>query len=196
MSRPATITELLRAWSAGDTDAADSLMPLIEHELHRIAARHMRRERGNHTLQTTALVNEAYMRLAKQDGTQWQNRSHFFAIASRIMRRVLMDYARGRQTQKRDGIVIELSNGGADVAASTVNIETLLALDEVLTRLEAFDSLKCRIVEMRHFGGLSVDETAEVLELAPVTIMRHWRLAKAWLQKELQGSDRSPAPIY
>ena len=185
MSESATITELLRAWSSGDNAAGDELMPLIERELHQLAARHMNRERGNHTLQTTALVNEAYLRLAKQNETQWQNRAHFFAIASRIMRRVLLDYAKSRQTKKRDGIAVELTS---DQAGSTVNMETIIALDEALKRLEEFDALKSRIVEMRHFGGLSVDETAEVLKLAPITVMRHWRVAKAWLQKELGGT--------
>jgi RNA polymerase sigma-70 factor (ECF subfamily) len=184
MSTPPTITQLLRAWSAGDAAAADSLMPLVERELRRLAARHMRRERANHTLQTTALVNEAYLKLAKQDATDWQNRAHFFAIASRLMRRVLLDYARARQTQKREGIAVELSMG-VEESSTSMSIETIIALDEVLGRLSEFDPLKCRIVEMRHFGGMSVEETSSILGLAPVTVMRHWRLAKAWMQKEL-----------
>lgn len=184
MTQPQSITELLRAWSDGDEHAADDLMPQIEHELRRLAAKHMRRERQDHTLQTTALVNEAYMRLAKQEKTKWQNRAHFFAIASRIMRRVLLDYARSRQTRKRDGIAVELTLGES-AAASAVDLDTIIAIDDALLRLEEFDQTKCRIVEMRHFGGLSVEETAEVMGIAPITVMRHWRLAKAWLQKEL-----------
>ena len=191
MSESATITELLRAWSAGDSSAADELMPLVERELHQLAARHMRGERGNHTLQTTALVNEAYLRLANQTETQWQNKAHFLAIASRIMRRVLLDYARSRHTQKREGFVVELSNA-FDRATSTVDMETIIMLDDALNRLEEFDPRSARIVEMRHFAGLSVEETAEVLDVAPVTIMRDWRMAKAWLQVQLYPERSAP----
>ncbi|CAN5450861.1 sigma-70 family RNA polymerase sigma factor [soil metagenome] len=188
MSAPTTITELLRAWNSGDDNALDQLIPLVEKELRRIAARQMRGERENHTLQTTALVNEAFMRLVKQDGVSWQNRSHFFAIASQVMRRVLLDHAKSRRSLKRGAapLQIELSEHSL---ISESDLDSLIALDEALLRLEAFDPVKSRIVVMRHFGGLSVEETAEVLGVAPVTVMRHWSLAKAWLRRELEGEN-------
>lgn len=184
MTNASTPTDLLRAWNEGEESALDQLIPLVERELRQIATRSMRRERPNHTLQTTALVNEAYLRLIKQDDVRWQNRSHFFAIASRIMRRILLDFAKAKRTQKRGGIGIQVELDDA-LFISKIDIESIIAIDEALEHLNEFDPIKCRIVEMRHFGGLSVEETAEVLGLAPVTIMRHWRLAKAWLETEL-----------
>lgn len=179
-----SVTGLLMAWKSGDESALEAVMPLVENELRRIAARHMRGERPNHTLQTTALVNEAYMRLVKQDDVEWHSRAHFYAIASRIMRRILIDHAKAQQRKKRGGKAVQIELTDV-VLKSTTDIETILELDEALERLSDFDPLKCRIVEMRHFGGMSVQETAEVLGLAEVTVMRHWSMAKAWLRREI-----------
>jgi RNA polymerase sigma factor (TIGR02999 family) len=179
-----TPTEMLLAWNDGDNSAFDKLVPLVEKELRHIAARYMRHEKNNHTLQTTALVNEAYLRLVKQDAVRWQSRSHFFAVASQIMRRILLDFAKAKYTQKRggNGLQVELDDS---LLVSKIDIELVIAIDEALKHLQEFDPLKSKIVELRHFGGLSVEETAESLGLAPVTVMRHWRLAKAWLETEL-----------
>lgn len=179
-----SVTGLLLAWKSGDESALEAVMPLVENELRRIAARHMRGERPNHTLQTTALVNEAYMRLVKQEDVEWHSRAHFYAIASRIMRRILIDHAKSQQRKKRGGKAVQIELTDV-VLKSTSDIETILELDEALERLSDFDPLKCRIVEMRHFGGMSVQETAEVLGLAEVTVMRHWSMAKAWLRREI-----------
>ena len=179
------ITELLIDWNNGSGEALDRLIPLVERELRRIAANYMRRESPGHTLQTTALVNEAYLKLVDQKSVKWQNRAHFFAIASQIMRRILLDHARSRGRTKRGGEVIHLNL--EDVAVmSPQKTNELLALDEALSRLASFDAKKSRIVEMRFFGGLTVDEVADVLGIAPVTVMLHWRLAKAWLQREVR----------
>ena len=160
-------------------------MPHVEKELRRIAAQHMRREHPGHTLQTTALVHEAYLKLIEQRNVNWQNRAHFFALAAQLMRRVLLDHARKQQRAKRGGGVVHVDL--ADVAVLTPErSDELIALDEALNRLAEIDPLKSKIVEMRHFGGLSVEETAEVLQLAPVTVMRHWSLAKAWLRRALR----------
>lgn len=186
MSSPTTITELLRAWNGGDIHALDNLVPLVERELRRIAARQMRNERSNHTLQTTALVNEAYILLVKQNGVEWRSRSHFYAIAAQVMRRILLDHAKSRRTKKRGGGSFQLVVTD-DTAAIRPDIEEIIELDEALRRLAEFDPIKSHVVEMRYFGGLSVEESAEVLGVAPVTVMRHWKLAKAWLQRELRG---------
>ena len=160
-------------------------MPMVETELRRIAANHMRRERPGHTLQTSALVNEAYLKLIDQRQVRWENRSHFFALASQLMRRILLDHARAQSRAKRGGDAVHVALD--DVAViSPEKSEELIALDEALTRLAEFDLRKSRIVEMRFFGGLTVDEVASVLGIAPITVMLHWRLAKAWLQKELR----------
>jgi RNA polymerase sigma-70 factor (ECF subfamily) len=183
---PRQITDLLIDWSNGSEEAAEKLLPLVERELHRIAANHMRREEPGHTLQTTALVNEAYLKLIGQEQVKWQNREHFFALASTLMRRILVDHARAHKRVKRGGEVIHVDL--EDVAVITPEkSEELIALDEALERLAGFDATKSRIVEMRFFGGLSVDEVAEVLGIAPVTVMYHWRLAKAWLGREIRG---------
>ncbi len=186
MSAPTKITELLRAWNSGDEFALDALIPIVENELRRLAARQMRSERPDHTLQTTGLINEAYMLLKRQNGVEWQNRSHFFAVAAQIMRRVLLDYAKARQCKKRGGggIQVDLTEHSA---IARPDIETIIELDEALKRLEELDPVKSRVVELRHFGGLSVEESAEVLGVAPVTVMRHWRFAKAWLHRELRS---------
>lgn len=180
------ITEMLAAWKDGDKAALEDILPLVTRELRQLARTHMRKEAINHTLQTTALINEAYLKLIEQKNVQWQSRSHFFAIASKVMRRILLDHAKTRLRDKRGGgaIHVELED------ASNISIEKsteLIALDEVLNRLAEVDPLKSQIVEMRHFGGMSVEETAEALGIAPITVMRHWNLAKAWLRREMVG---------
>lgn len=188
MFQPHEITGLLIAWNDGDQAALDKLMPLVEKELRRLAAQQMRRENQDHTLQTTALVNEAYLKLIDQTQTKWQNRAHFFALSSKIMRRVLLDYARTQKRSKRGGDAVHLEISEISVLIPAIN-EDLIALDAALDRLGEFDQTKSRIVEMRHFGGLSVEEVAEVMQIAPITVMRHWSLAKAWLRRELRGID-------
>jgi RNA polymerase sigma-70 factor, ECF subfamily len=183
---PEEITGLLIDWNNGSAEALEKLMPLVETELRRMAANHMRREGPGHTLQTTALVNEAYLKLVDQRSVHWQNRAHFFALASQLMRRILLDHARAQRRSKRGGNAVHVDL--EDVAVITPErSEDLIALDEALTRLAQFDANKCRIVEMRFFGGLSVNEVAEVLGIAPVTVMLHWRLAKAWLRREMSA---------
>jgi RNA polymerase sigma factor (TIGR02999 family) len=179
------ITDLLVAWSDGDEVALESLMPLVEREIRKIAHDKMRRENPWHTLQTTALVNEAYMRLINQKQTRWQNRAHFFAIAAQIMRRILLNYARDRKRKKRGGQAVQVSLGEATAVAEEKSAE-IIALDEALKRLAAFDERKSRVVELRYFGGLNVEETAEVLKVSPITVMRDWKLAKTWLARELK----------
>ena len=186
---PHEITELLIDWNNGSTEALERLMPTVERELRRIAANYMRRESPGHTLQTTALVNEAYLKLVDQREVHWQNRAHFFALASQLMRRILLDHARAQRRAKRGGDAIHVDLNAMAVLAPE-KTEELVALDEALTRLAEFDSRKSRIVEMRFFGGLSVNEVAEVLGIAPVTVMLHWRLAKAWLQQEVRGAKQ------
>jgi len=182
------ITELLIAWHDGDESAPEELIPLVEKELHRIADRYMRRENPAHTLQTTALVNEAYIQLIDQRETRWQNRAHFFGIAARIMRRILLNYARDRRRDKRGG-------GGEKVSLSEVAVlseersDELIALDEALRKLESIDERKSRVVELRYFGGLSVEETAAFLKVSPVTVARDWKLARAWLRREIEQGD-------
>lgn len=164
-------------------------MPLVESELRRIAANHMKRESPGHTLQTTALVNEAYLKLVDQREVRWQNRAHFFALSSQLMRRILLDHARAQKRGKRGGDAVRVALEDVAVITPEKSAE-LIALDEALTRLAQFDSNKSKIVEMRFFGGLSVNEVAEVLGIAPVTVMLHWRLAKAWLRREI-GTGQS-----
>jgi len=180
----AGITEQLAAWSHGDSSALEKLLPLIERELHQIAHRQMRRERPGHTLQTTALVNEAYLRLVDQTRTQWRDRAHFFAVAAQIIRRILVNYARDRAAARRGGSVPKLYLD--DVAAlSDHEPNELLALDDALEALARLDKRKSQIVELRYFGGLAVDEVAEVLGLHPDTVTREWARAKAFLRREL-----------
>jgi len=180
------ITELLRRWTAGEEAALDTLVPLVERELHRIARRSLRDERPGHTLQPTELVNEAYLRLVDQTRAQWQNRAHFFAIAAQIMRRVLLDHAKRRRRAKRGAGANQVSLTGVTIM-SPERSQDVIALDEALTRLERVDPLKSQIVELRYFGGLSLEETAQVLNVAPITVSRHWHLAKVWLKRELDG---------
>ena len=185
-SLPEQITQLLIDWNNGSPEAIEKLMPMVEAELRRIAANYMRRERPDHTLQTTALVNEAYLKLVNQREARWQNRAQFFALASQLMRRILLDHARSQRRVKRGGNAVPLNLDDVAVMAPERSA-ALVDLDDALTRLTEFDPRKARIVEMRFFGGLTVDEVAEVLGIAPVTVMLHWRLARAWLQRELRG---------
>lgn len=178
-----TVTPLLRAWQNGDPEAADRLIPLVYAELRSLAGRHMRAERDGHTLQPTALVNEAFVRLVDQRSTEWQGRAHFLAIGSRIMRRILVDHSRRRSAGKRDGgIQITL---GDSLSAEQPTALDLLVVDDALSRLAAIDERKARIVELRFFGGLENAAVAEVLGISTATVKRDWVLAKAWLQREL-----------
>lgn len=184
------ITALLVDWSNGDQKALDKLLPLVEKELHRLAHSYMRRENRDHTLQTTALVNEAYLRLIDQKKTRWQNRAHFFGIAAKIMRRVLLNYARDQHRLKRGGGAIQVSLSEA-ATVSLARTSDLIALDEALERLSAIDERKARVVELRHFGGLSVEETAEVLGVSDITVLRDWKFAKAWLLRDMGCQSES-----
>lgn len=180
----AEVTELLQQWSVGRQDALDELWPAIYGELRRLAASYLRRERPNHTLQATALVHEAFLKLVDQRAVRWQNRAHFFGIAAQMMRRILVDHARAHTASKRGSGIRPLSLDEALAVAPTSDVD-LLALDEALTRLAEVDPRQGRVVELRFFGGLTVDETAEVLHVSPATIGREWTLAKAWLYAEL-----------
>lgn len=179
------ITQLLLAWNEGDAQALDQLMPLIHDELHRLAHLYMAGERAGHPLQTTALVNEAYLRLVDSSRVRWQNRAHFFAVSAQLMRRILVDVARSRKKLKRGGDAIQVSFDEAMAIAHEPGAD-LVALDEALTTLAAFDERKSKVVELRFFGGLTVEETAEVLKVSTMTVMRDWGLAKAWLLRELE----------
>lgn len=182
------ITLILCEWSAGSREALDKLMPIVYDELRRQASRYLRGERPGHTLQTTALVNEAYLRLIDTSRMNWQSRAHFFAVAANMMRRILVDFARSRNYQKRGGGAIRVSLVHAENISKDKS-EDLVALDEALNTLAAFDERKAKVVEMRFFGGLSVEETAEVLKVSQDTILRDWRLAKVWLLRELTGAE-------
>ena len=186
-NRSAAVTHALTQWSRGDTTALDRLVPLIYPELRRIAGRQMRRERSDHTLQPTALVHELFLHLVDQRRATWDSRAHFFAVAAQLMRRILVDHARSRDRLKRGGAVTKLTleTDAADVPVNPVAAE-VLAVDEALARLAARDPDQARIVELRFFGGLSVEETAHVLGRSARTIKREWRMAKAWLFRELQ----------
>jgi len=182
------ITRLLLAWSEGDESALAQLMPLVYAELHRLARRYLRSERADHPLQTTALVNEAYLRLIDVRQVRWQNRAHFFAVSARLMRRILVDFARERGYQKRGGGIHHVSFDEALVVGREPD-ESLVALDEALSGLAEFDPRKSQVVELRFFGGLSIEETAEVLHVSAETVRRDWRLAKAWLRRYLSEDD-------
>ena len=182
---PGEVSGLLRAWSDGDHGALDRLTPIVYNELHRLAQRYMRRERPGHSLQATALVNEAYMRLVNYKAMQWQNRAHFFAVSAQLMRRILVEHAR-RHNLKRGGDVQHVSLDETAVVGGDGTTD-LAALDDAMDALSRVDPRKVQVVEMRFFGGLSVEETAEVLKVSPVTVMRDWRTAKAWLYRELGG---------
>ena len=186
---PHEVSRLLRAWSSGDEAALQTLIPLVYEELHRIARRYMGREREGHTLQTSALVNEAYLRLVDWKNVEWQNRAHFFAVSAQMMRRILVDFARDRRYLKRGGGALQVSL--AEAAGMTSERGTdLVALDDALNSLAEVDKRKSEVVELRFFGGLSVEETAEVLKVSAETVMRDWKLAKVWLLRELEKPRR------
>ena len=182
---PNEITRLLLNWSQGDRAALDRLVPLVYDELRRLARHFMRREREGHTLQTTALVNEAYLRLIDQRSVRWQNRAHFFAIAAQLMRRILVDHARSRRYAKRGGDARQVSFDEAAIVSRERSAE-LVAIDDALTDLAAHDPRKSQIVELRFFGGLNIKETAEVMGISPTTVQREWRSAKAWLYQAIR----------
>ena len=184
------ITQLLVAWSEGEQDALQKLTPLVYTELHRLAQHYMAGERTGHTLQSTALVNEAYMHLIDSSHVRWQNRAHFFAISAQLMRRILVDSARSRKYAKRGGQAQRLSLDEALLIPEERGAD-LVALDDAMSALAAVDLRKSRVVELRFFGGLSVEETAEVLKVSPETVMRDWRLAKVWLRRELRRGERA-----
>jgi len=185
-----TVTGLLMQWRAGDRSALDKLFPLVYQELRRQARGYLRRQRPGHTLQTSALINETYLRLIDHQNMRWENRAHFFAVAAQAMRRILIDHARARGTTKRGGDAVRVSFDEAATLAAERSAE-LIALDEALNELAVFDERKSRVVELRYFGGLSVEETAHVLEVSPVTVMREWSAAKLWLLRALSGEVQS-----
>jgi RNA polymerase sigma-70 factor (ECF subfamily) len=181
------VTKLLKDWSDGDQSVPDQLIPVVYEELHRLAHRYMRREKPGHTLQTSALVNEAYVRLVDQNNIQWESRAHFFGIAALLMRRILVDQARQRNCVKRGGGAIRVSLNEATSVAHEQSA-SVVALDDALKRLEEIDPRKSRIVELRFFGGMSIEETAAALRVSPGTVMREWTFIRAWLRKEM-GAD-------
>lgn len=186
------VTRLLLRLEGGDRDAVDLLLPVVYRELRRLAAGYLQRERNNHTLQPTALVHEAYMRMVDQSRVQWQNRAHFFGVAAQMMRRVLVDHARTQGARKRGGDVNKIQLEDGLVAGGSREAE-LIAVDDALRALEVQDPVKARIVEMRFFGGLSIEETAVAMSLSTATVNRHWRMAKAWLHGELSSNREQPA---
>lgn len=193
MSEPADrgheISRLLQAWSDGNRTALDELLPLVYDELHRQAHRFLRRERRNHTLQTTALIHEAYLNLIEQNHVSWQNRGHFFAISANLMRRILVNYANARHRKKRGGSAESLELDETILIVARKSEVDLLALDEALTRLAEMDKQQEQIVELRYFSGLTIEETAEVLGVSPATVKRDWKMTKAWLHRELSGKN-------
>jgi RNA polymerase sigma-70 factor (ECF subfamily) len=187
------VTELLEELSSGNRDAMGQLMPLVYDQLRKLAAVRFERERGNHTLQPTALVHEAYLRLVDQRRVRWQNRAHFIGVAAQLMRRILIDHARGHDAIKRGGLHDKvtisdevLESAAPDEASGRTTVVDVLALDDALARLTAIDAQQGRIVELRFFGGLTVEETAQVLGISPATVKREWRLAKVWLHREMR----------
>ena len=184
--RPHEVTQLLIDWSNGSQTALGRLMPLVDRELHRLAHHYMRRENAGHTLQTTALVNEAYLKLIDQRHVHWKNRAHFFALSAQLMRRILVDHARARKYAKRGGDAYRISFDEA-LVVSPERGSDLVALDEALSKLTSIDPRKGKVIELRFFGGLNVDETAEALQISGVTVMREWSMAKAWLYNSLNN---------
>jgi RNA polymerase sigma-70 factor (ECF subfamily) len=187
---PQEITQLLMNWSQGDKAALDQLVPLVYPELRRLAKRHMDREGPAHTLQTSALINEAYLKLVDQQNVKWQNRAHFFAVAAQVMRHILVDHARTRNYAKRGGGAPKLSLDEA-AALTAQRGKELIALDDALRDLAMLDERKSKITELRFFGGLSLEETAEAMKLSPSTVQREWRAAKAWLHHSMSKADES-----
>ena len=189
-SFPETVTDLLVQWREGDEAALDRLIPLVYKELRRMAGYYMRGRRPGDTLQTSALINEAYLRLADHKNMRWQNRAHFFAVAAQAMRRILVDHARARYAAKREGGFLKVSlDQAADIGQQ--RSAELIALDDALKELAEFDARKSRIVELRYFAGLSVEETAQVLEVSPVTVKREWRAAKLWLLRAMSNGEQN-----
>ncbi|HEU5130806.1 MAG TPA: sigma-70 family RNA polymerase sigma factor [Pyrinomonadaceae bacterium] len=192
---PQEVTQLLADWGKGDRSALDKLLPLVHSELRRIAQRQMSQERPGHTLQATALVNEAYLKLAGQQGFDWQNRAHFFAVCAQVMRHILIDHARAHARDKRGGGAIKVSLNDALVVADD-QAAHFIALDEALRVLERLDPQKGKIVELRYFGGLSIEEAAEVLNVSPRTVRREWQRAKAWLYRMMtEGIEDETRPL-
>src|SRR2546429_6466433 len=183
---PQTVTQWLLKWRGGDESALNDLSGLVYEDLHRLAQQYLRRERPDHTLQATALVHEAYLRLVDQRGVSWQNRAHFFGVAAQLMRRILVDYARRHHAAKRGGAALKVSLTDVVIAAKE-GPEELVALDDALSRLAALDPRQGRIVELRLYGGLTVEETADVLGVSPATVKREWSTAKAWLAREIRA---------
>jgi RNA polymerase sigma factor (TIGR02999 family) len=181
----AEITQMLREWSDGKPEALENLLPLVYDELHRQAANFLRKERPGHTLQTTALINEAYLKLIDRRDVNWQSRTHFFAVAAQAMRRILVDYARAKHREKRGGDNIKLSLESATLVAAEEKGVDLIALDEALNKLAERDEQQARIVELHYFSGLSLEETAEALHVSRATVARDWEAARAWLHREL-----------
>ena len=182
------ITQLLVDWSKGDEFALEQLMPLVYDELRRMARRYMRSQPSGHTLQTTELIHEAYLKLAKQEEPNWQNRAHFFGAAAQAMRHILVDYARSKNSKKRGGLAEKITLADNLVAAENRS-EEIVALDDALKQLAVLDERKSRVVEMKFFGGLNIEEIAEVLKLSPETVKRDWRFARTWLLRELAGAE-------
>jgi RNA polymerase sigma factor (TIGR02999 family) len=187
--QPADVTELLRRWSGGDVAARESLVPLVYDELRRLARYYLASQRSGHTLQSTAVVHEAYLRLAGRDNVHWENRSHFFAVAAQLMRRILVDHARKRNAAKRGGVHLTLSVDEAVEPSSQRELD-LVALDDALKALAELDERQSRIVELRFFGGLSIEDTSRLLEISPATVKREWSTARAWLYGEIAGRNR------
>jgi RNA polymerase sigma-70 factor, ECF subfamily len=187
---PQEITQLLMKWSQGDKAALDQLVPLVYPELRRLAKRHMARENSAHTLQTSALINEAYLKLVHRQHAEWENRAHFFAVAAQVMRHILVDHARTRNYAKRGGGASKLPLDEAS-ALTAQRAGELVALDDALKDLAVFDERKSQIIELRFFGGLSLEETAEVMKISPSTVQREWRAAKAWLHRTMTIADES-----
>jgi RNA polymerase sigma-70 factor, ECF subfamily len=188
---PPDVTPLLLAWGSGDKSAGERLLPAIYEELHRQASRAMRREADEHTLQPTALVHEAYLRLVDQRRAEWHNRAQFFGVAAQIMRRILVDHARAQHATKRGGAMQQITLGDAHQSASAAEDDTaldVLALHEALERLAIIDPDQARVVELRYFGGMTIEETAEALGISPATVKREWAVARAWLRRELSAT--------
>jgi len=186
----AQVSKLLLDWGQGDVAAREALIPLVYNELRRLARRYLRRERPDHTLQSAALVNEAYLRLVRQEQPQWQNRAHFFGVAAQLMRQILVDHARNRAADKRGGGAPRLTLD-PEVALPQRREVNLVALDDALNQLAALDPQQSRVVELRFFGGLSIEETSVVLDISPATVKREWATARAWLHREMKSKDTS-----
>jgi RNA polymerase sigma factor (TIGR02999 family) len=193
VANPREITELLLSWSKGSTAALEDLVPLIYPELRRLARRYMQREDPAHTLQTSALINEAYLRLVDQRSIEWQDRAHFFAVAAQVMRHILIDHARRHQAAKRGAGAFHVALDEAETVSENRAAE-FVALDDALTKLATIDERKSRIVELRFFGGLTVEDVARLLGLSPITIKREWRSARAWLQREIRQREYKNLP--